>query len=179
MLTLEEYTKRKRANNILVLILLLILTTSIISIIYLYKKLKTKTIDLEKAKIELQNKDAVMAYVMKQSRGGEQKLAKVDSIVKSKNPQKEFNTIIESAKFAEQFAREGYELLKVKNFIGAKNAFDKSEKSYIGYKSSYDIYFLLWKNRDKLNDPDTQKEILEIVYNKYNSFGILNKNDLK
>ncbi len=106
----------------------------------------------------------------------------VASAVKNNEPEilkSAVKTISTARDSARNYARIGYYKLKEKDFVGAKQAFDKSEKFYNGYRDSYEVSFLLSKNKDKLNDPKVQKELLEKIQKDYNSLGILSKADIK
>lgn len=80
---------------------------------------------------------------------------------------------------ARYYSEIGYARLKAYDFMGAKNAFDKSEKAFNGYRESYEIYYLLYKNMKQLNDAGTQKMIMNKILEKYNSKSILKATDIK
>jgi len=87
------------------------------------------------------------------------------------------NKLTNSRDAAREFNHEAYRKLKVRDFRGAMEAFNKSEKAYNGYRDSYDVWFLLWSNRAKLDNPTTQKQLLEKIVNNYNSLKILTNAD--
>ena len=80
---------------------------------------------------------------------------------------------------ARSYARLGYELLRKRDFTGAKDAFYKSEQAYNGYRNSYEIYFLLWQNKTKLNDPVTQRQLMTKIVKDYNTYNVLSPNDIR
>jgi hypothetical protein len=61
------------------------------------------------------------------------------------------------------------------DFRGALNAFDNSEQAYHGYRDSYEVYYLLWKNKQLLDDPEKQEELIQIIMKKYDTYGLLKK----
>jgi hypothetical protein len=89
------------------------------------------------------------------------------------------NNIRTSRDSARNYAHLGYEKLKQYDFPGAEEAFDKSEKSYSGFRDSYEVYFLLRNNRNIYNDPAVQKQLLQKIIEDYNSLGILSKKDIR
>lgn len=88
-------------------------------------------------------------------------------------------TDIKKRDSARKYSEIGYTKLKAYDFISAKNAFDKSEKFYNGYRESYEIYYLLYKNMNNLADPETQKKIMQKILTDYNSKNILKGSDIR
>jgi hypothetical protein len=80
---------------------------------------------------------------------------------------------------ARKYSEIGYDRLKAYDFAGAKSAFDKSEKAFNGYRESYEIYYLLYKNMNMLHDAATQKRVMQKILTEYNSKNILKISDIR
>jgi hypothetical protein len=80
---------------------------------------------------------------------------------------------------AREYAHKGYYDLKDYHFDMAMKDFHKSELAYNGYHDSYEVYFLLWQSKQGFDDPVVQKQLMEKILAKYNSFGLLNKKDIR
>jgi hypothetical protein len=80
---------------------------------------------------------------------------------------------------ARAYARQAYDNLRKYDFREAMNLFNKSETTYPGYRDSYEVYTLLLRNADNLDDPKVQRRLLEEIYTVYNSLNRLKKSDIK
>ena len=193
MMTVEEYKNRMLRKNLLIILFLCLCLIGISGAVIYYNRLKATSQALETAKINLQQKNDSLKTVTEDLLEANQYLQMLKdtlakqredyaNILTSNNPKaikQAAQTIENSRDSARIYARIGYNKLKAKDFNEARVAFDRSEKFYNGYRDSYDVYFLLWKNRDKLNDPKVQRQVIQQILAKYNSLRILSKEDLE
>ena len=185
MMSAGEYRKIMIRKNLLIILFLCLCIIGVTGMIVYYNKLKTTTAALETTKNNLQesNKNLEIAnqYLLKLKDTLEKQKENYANVLTSNDPKAikmAARTIEKSRDSARKYSREGYYKLKAKNFEGARADFDKSEKFYNGYRDSYDVYFLLWKNRGKLNEPKVQQQVMQQILTKYNSLRILSKDDL-
>ena len=80
---------------------------------------------------------------------------------------------------ARAYSEIGYQKLSERKLIEAMYAFDKSEKWYNTYRESYEIYFLLWKNKKDLNIPAVQTQLLKKIQKDLDSKGFLKYINIK
>jgi hypothetical protein len=193
MMTAEEYRKIMLRKNLLIILFLCLCIIGVSGAIIYYNRLAANRKELKVAEVELQRKNDSLQRATTELQSANQSLQELkDTLAKqkanyadiliSKNPaviKQAAKTLQVSRDSARIYAREGYRKLKAKDFKGAMDAFDKSEKFVNGYRDSYDVYFLLWKNRSNLNDPKVQKQIMQQVLTKYNSLRILSRTDLQ
>ena len=193
MMTVEEYKNRMLRKNLLIILFLCLCLIGISGAVIYYNRLKVTSQALEIAKVNLEQKNDSLKRVTKNLLETNQYLQMLKdtlakqredyaNILTSNNPKaikQAAQTIEKSRDSARHYARVGYDKLKAKDFNGARVAFDISEKFYNGYRDSYDVYFLLLKNRDKLNDPKVQRQVIQQILAKYNSLRILSKEDLE
>lgn len=89
------------------------------------------------------------------------------------------NAITLSRDSARKYSEIGYNNLSKNKFPEALEAFHKSEQWYNGYRESYEIYFLLWKNKKDLNDPALQTQLLKKIQKDLDSKGFLKYINIK
>lgn len=180
--------KRKRAltYNLLLSLCLCLVIIGFIGTIHFYRKVKKSELkiiiqkdSLEQLSVELEKWQHLNKISEKKRQSNDSLLIKEFKRNGSKNIKPILNNISISSDSAHYYAQIGYNKLKHYDFIGAKDAFAKSEKSYSGYRDSYEVYMLLWKNRNSFDNPVIQKQIIEKIFVDYNSLGILKKTDIK
>lgn len=185
-MTAEEYRKKIIRRNLLIVAVLAICLAGIVGAVTYYNKLKEAKaeVQLKNDSLKIRTRELVEANrsleILKDSLARQKE--QYANILVSKNSTA-INTVAlrieKSRDDARTYAREGYAKLKSRDFKGALKAFDMSEKSYNGYRDSYEVYFLLWTNRDKLDDPAVQKQIMQQVYSKHNSLRIISREDVR
>jgi len=172
--------------NLLLILFLLVIMFGLFGAVRFYNALESKKAQLseayeklEKANAELEemrnnlamqksNRDSIIKLIYKPS----------DSL-KVKGLDKIVSGIDHSRETAGKYARSGYMKLKNYDFKGALDDFNNSEKAYNGYRDSYEIYFLLWKNKERLDDTDAQREIMQMILKKYNSLRMITASDIR
>jgi cell division protein FtsB len=197
MMTVEENRKKVRKNNLLISLLFCLMIIGVAGAAYYYRNLKIAKTNVLRQKKELETLKDTLANQ------NERLESLVDSIINFKNIldsisrttyvsndfsriQKNLDKLLQPAiheksnrDSARQHARDGYDKLIKKDFIGAMNDFGKSEKFYNGYHESYEIHMLLRKNQDKLGDPAVQRQLLEKIKKDYNSLQKLNSRNIQ
>ena len=194
MMTIEENRKKVVRNNILMSLLFCITIIAVIGAAYYYNSVKSSEIKLLTAKQQQQTLNDSLAIHKRKAENQLDTIAKLQRLLNniSQTPnncdsifiiQKKINNILRpvtnARDAAREFARSGYDKLIKKDLVGAMNDFDKSEKAYNGYHDSYEVYFLLWQNRNKLNDPKVQQQLLEKIQKDYNSLKKLTPSNIK
>ena len=186
MMTADEYRRVMLKNNILVILFLFVCIAGVIGAVLYYNKLKETNNKLKVAEAEIQLKNDSLREanefleVLKDSFAIQKE--RYAKILVSNNPtaiRAAAQTIERSRDSARAYAVAGYNKLKAKDFEGARIAFDKSEKFYNGYRDSYEVYYLLTRNKSKLNDPKVQQQVMNQVFTKFNSQGIIKRADLQ
>ena len=185
MMTAEEYRRIMQRKNLLIVLFLILCIAGIAGAVIYYNQLKKTKDALNTTAIELEIKKDSLLRATESLQQLKDTLARqredYANLIVSNDPvaiNKAAQKIERSRDSARKYAREGYFKLQSRDFDGARMAFDKSEKFYNGYRDSYDVYFLLNQNKDKLNDPDVQKRVMQQVVNKYNSLRIISRNDV-
>lgn len=172
--------------NLLLILFFLVVMLGLFGAIRFYNALESKKAELKLAYDELEKKNVELDSI----RAG---LAKdkairdtiINQIYKPEdiNRVKGFDTIIKkidnSREAAGKYARSGYMKLKSYDFKRAMEDFRNSDKTYNGYRDSYEVYILLWKNKDRLDDKDAQREIMVTILKKYNSLRMLSYSDIR
>lgn len=197
---IEENRKKVVRYNLLLSLFVVFIIVGLAGTIYYYNKLKRLNSELEASKIRelfindsLKKTTIALQFSKDSLREAKATLAKQkafnDSILiacykttsakKSENVTTLVNKLTTSRDAAREFAREGYRKLKDNDLRGAMEVFNKSEKAYNGYRDSYDVWFLLWSNRTSLDNPATKKQLLEKIFNDYNSLRILTQADIR
>jgi len=197
---IEENRKKVVRYNLLLSLFFAFIIVGLAGTIYYYNKLKKLNSQLEASKKRellindsLRKTASALQYSKDSLQEAKATLAKQkainDSILiacfkatptkKSEKVTTLVNKLTISRDAAREFAREGYRKLKDHDLKGAMEAFNKSEKAYNGYRDSYDVWFLLWSNRANLDNPATQKQLLEKIFNNYNSLQILTQTDTR
>jgi hypothetical protein len=183
----QQKRRRVIAQNLLLFFLLLLMFIGISGSVYYYSELKEANTKLSKNEIVLksqQNKLDSLNEILRQrnivlKKDKEFLESTIDSASHAKNPKLILQPIVAARDSARKYAETGYKMLKMRDFNGAFIAFNKSENFYNGYRESYEVAFLLRKNRQRWNDPQRQNELLDTIYRKLNSKKILRKEDIQ
>lgn len=182
-----ELNRRKAFRyNLLLILFLLLIMVGLFGAVWFFNELETKKAELKSANQQLDSLNALyQAATIKATK----ERANRDSIItqiykpsdslKIKGLDKIVSGIDNSRETAGKFARSGYMKLKNHDFKGALSDFSNSDKAYNGYRDSYEIYFLLWKNKERLDDPDAQREIMQTILRKYNSLRMISTSDIR
>ena len=186
-MTAEENRKKVIKNNLAISLLFFITISGIGGAVYFYNESVKAKASLEQANNEVSRKNDSLKTINRDLDNLRDSLEKQKKILNNQvealtKPEVSINIltpVLAARDTARNYARIGYQQLKEGNFAAALNSFAKSEKSSPGYRDSYEVYFLLRKNRANLNDPAVQRQILEKIYKDYNSLQIIKKNDIK
>ena len=181
MMTIEENRRKVFRTNLLLSLFFCVMLIGVIGAVYYYQESKEA-----KTLVQLKNDslsrmgttlDSINQSLLSSKRELEKQKASTDSLIrlsiKDANPailRPVINRVDNSMKLAAEYELKGYGRLKAGDLIAAKDYFNKSEKAYNGYHQVYEIWFLLYKNRDKLNDPETKQRLLNQVKKDYSRF---------
>lgn len=187
MMTAEENKRKIIQNNIRMSLLFAVTIIGIGVAIYFYGKLKDTngklrdtTASLESAKKDLKNAYDTLEKINQALSDTKKKLENIlDAASQAPNPETVLKPIAVKRDAAREYARIGYDKLKKNDLAGAMDAFHSSEESYHGYRDSYEVYLMLYKNRDSLNDRRVQQRLLEKIQKDYNSLQILKRSDIR
>jgi hypothetical protein len=197
MMTIEESRKRTYKTRLLLIAFFCVMIIGLSGAIYYYLKLRKASTQLANSEKILQVKNDSLRKVTNDLHQANQYLESsrqvlanqksiIDSLitrsVKDKNPSLLINladSINTGRSTAAAYENLGYMKLKEKDLVAAKDAFNKSEKSYNGYHQVYEIWFLLYKNKDKLNDPEVKQQLLKQILTNYNRLGFLKPADIQ
>ena len=187
--------KETARNNKIIIALLLVLSVAVGFAVYSYYELNNTKAALSTAntrlnntndrlktsEAELQLKTKVLDSVVASIRHTN---ARQDSLINlaARSPaeaRRILAPVIRDRDSAREYSKLGYRLLKQKDFAGAQKAFQASENAYNGYRDSYEVSFILRKNKKNLNDPAVQTRVLDQIYNQYNSRKMLQSTDIK
>lgn len=188
-----EITRRRANNkirrlkfiNIAILGCILVMLVSIFMAISSYNqlnrtraKLLEKNIALAGAKAQI---DSLLTASQQAKLLSEQRNRTKDSLIIA-NPMAA-TTIIGEAKKNRDTAlflnKRGYELLKERDFPHALKCFQASENAYNGFADSYEMAFLLRKNRDKFNSSQGQEYLMQTIYSQYNKLRVIKETNIK
>ena len=197
MMTAEEGRRRVLRNLILISLFFCLMILGIVGTVYYFQQLQKTTAALRKVEagliivndslrattLDLNLANAALEKARDTLSKRKQEVDRLIELADSSNSISVLKPYVESLTVsrdsARSYARMGYSKLKAKDFKGAMEAFRSSEKAYNGYRDSYEVYFLLWSNRTKLEELSVRKQILKTVIEKYNSLRILNSGDLQ
>lgn len=182
-----ELNRRKAFRyNLLLILFLLVIMVGLFGAVWFFNELESKKAQLneanqklEKANTELENirnklakektnRDSIISLIYRPS-----------DTVRIKGIGKIITGINNSRQQAEEYARAGYDKLKQYDFPAALDYFNKSEKAYNGYRDSYEVYYLLWQNKNQLDDPVVQDKVMTQIITKYNSLKRLSMADIR
>lgn len=183
---IERERKKTVRYNLLMSLLFFFIIIGLGGAIYYYNQLKKLNIKVSNAETALTIKNDSLRDLTKALEVANNRLAAqkkglenvIDSASRSENPATILKAVGNNRDSARIYARIGYNKLKQKDFAGAREAFEKSEAKYNGYHDSYEVGLLLRKNKDKLNDPVVQRQLLEKIYKEYNSLQIIKRTDI-
>ena len=177
MMTIEENRKRIYKTRLLLIVFFCVMIVGLSGAVYYYLQLRKTSKQLANSEEVLQVKNDSLKKVTNDLHQANQYLVSsrqvlanqkliIDSLItrfaKDKNPSLLIglaDSITAGKDAAAAYEKLGYAKLKEKDLVAAKDAFNKSEKSYNGYHQVYEIWFLLYKNKDKLNDPGSKTAI--------------------
>ena len=200
MMTIEENRKRIYRTKLILTVFFCIMIAGLSGAIFYYLRLQSTSTQLSKSEKILKGKTdslnkatdslSKMATELNRINLYLDRLVKqktiTDSLIALSAGDKNrsiLNSLADSLSSAKNLAaiyeKSGYMKLKEKDLVAAKDAFNKSEKSYNGYHQVYEIWFLLYKNKDKLNDPVVKQQLLEQILARYNKQGFLKPADIE
>lgn len=178
MMSIEESKKRKRKSDIILICFFSLTIAGITLAVSFYRKLAQSearnvrlSIELEKKTAELYSSDSACTVFKKSC---DARLAHTDSLILiSKNNGEKLisDSIISDISRDKREASKndslGYEELKRSDYQKAMTFFYKSENSYNGYRHSYEIWRLLFSNRQKFDIKDTMDNIVRTIEKNY------------
>ncbi len=197
MMTIEENRKRIYKTRLLLIVFFCVMIVGLSGAVYYYLQLRKTSKQLANSEEVLQVKNDSLKKVTNDLHQANQYLVSsrqvlanqkliIDSLItrfaKDKNPSLLIglaDSITAGKDAAAAYEKLGYAKLKEKDLVAAKDAFNKSEKSYNGYHQVYEIWFLLYKNKDKLNDPGVKQQLLQQIFVNYNRLGFLKPGDIQ
>jgi hypothetical protein len=181
MMTIEESRRRELKMNVMLIFFFCIMLIGIAGSAYYYFEAKQVKSELQVSNDSLRvlsaNIQSINNTLTLSKKELEQKTSNLDSLIRISIKDQNVAVLKPAIKKADndkmlaaEYERQGFAKLKEGDLQAAKDYFNKSEQAYNGYHQVYEIWLLLYKSRQKLDDPEVKQQLLQQIDKDYSKF---------